>query len=188
MAQLTSFTETPADYLDQKAKKSASFSPQSATIQGILKDMYDTFSMNLEKATETESTQQKNFESIISVQNKEMFTLQTAKAKKEIEKANAEKVQADTEQDLDDTKAQLDASIALFDDTKKACTSKSYEWNERVRARTEELAGIEKALEILTSDDAKALFNKSIKPGKETFLQVASSHQMSKPEVQMRVY
>merc|ERR1719217_806641 len=51
------------------------------------------------------------------------------------------------------------------------CTSKAAEWNERVRARTEELAGINKALEILTSDDAKALFNKAIKPGKETFLQ-----------------
>ena len=39
-------------------------------------------------------------------------------------------------------------------------------------ARTEELAGIEKALEILTSDDAKARFNTFIKPGKETlFLQ-----------------
>merc|ERR1719265_929663 len=54
------------------------------------------------------------------------------------------------------------------------CTTKASEWNERVRARTEELAGIDKALEILTSDDAKALFNKAIKPGKETFLQLNS--------------
>merc|ERR1719261_1054626 len=184
LSALESFTRGPAEFYDQKAEKKASYSPASATIQGILKDMYDTFAMNLEKSTETESTQQKNFESIISVQNKEMFTLQTTKAKKEIEKADAEKVQADTEQDLDDTKAQLDASIALFDDTKKACTSKSYEWNERVRARTEELAGIEKALEILTSDDVKALFNKAIKPGKETsFLQVAIEHKSSRPEM-----
>merc|ERR1719171_2585386 len=55
---------------------------------------------------------------------------------------------------------------------KAACTAKSDEWSERVRARTEELAGIEKALEILTGDDAKALFNKAIKPGMEvTFIQ-----------------
>ena len=54
----------------EKAEKKASYSPASVTIQGVLKDMYDTFSMNLEKATEIESTQQKNFESIISVQNK----------------------------------------------------------------------------------------------------------------------
>merc|ERR1719284_1649744 len=52
----------------------------------------------------------------------------------------------------------------------------------------EELSGINKALEILTSDDAKALFNKAIKPGKETFLQVASAHKMAKPEVRNKVY
>ena len=73
-------------------------------LEGILKDMYDTLSMNLEKATETESAQQKHFESNISVQDKEMLTLKTTKTKKDIEKANAEKVLADTEQDLDDKK------------------------------------------------------------------------------------
>merc|ERR1719284_713810 len=52
----------------------------------------------------------------------------------------------------------------------------------------EELSGINKALEILTSDDAKALFNKAIKTGKETFLQIASSHKSSKPDVFSRVY
>merc|ERR1719387_1502883 len=72
----------------------------------------------------------------------------------------------------------MKADVELFDNTKMVCTSKSYEWNERVRARTEEMAGINKALEILTSDDAKALFNKSIKPGKETsFLQIESESQ-----------
>ena len=54
LAQLTSFTKTPADYLDQVAMMSASFSPQSATIHGILEDIYDIFSMNFEKANETE--------------------------------------------------------------------------------------------------------------------------------------
>merc|ERR1719238_1553046 len=119
LSVLSAFTKDPAEYYDQKAEKKASYSPASATIQGILKDMYDTFSMNLEKSTETEATQQKNFESIISVQNKEMFTLQTTKSKKEIEKADAEKVLADTQENLDGTKAEMDASVLLFDDTKK---------------------------------------------------------------------
>merc|ERR1719160_597271 len=57
---------------------------------------------------------------------------------------------------------------------KAACSAKADEWAERVRARTEEMAGIDKALEILTGDDAKALFNKAIKPGMETFLQIDS--------------
>merc|ERR1719274_422863 len=144
--------------------------------------------MNLEKATEEEATQAKNYEGVSAVNAKEMSLLIASRTKKEIEKAEAEKVQADAEQELDDTKTQLEASIALFDDTKKICTSKAAEWNERVRARTEELSGINKALEILTSDDAKALFNKAIKPGKETFLQISSVQGVSKPEVRNKVY
>merc|ERR1719456_1930058 len=150
---IQAFTSDPAEYYDQKAEKKASYNPASATIQGILKDMYDTFSMNLEKATEAEATQQKNFEGVSAVNAEETKSFVDTRTKKEGEKAEAEKLLADTTQELDDTKANLEASVALFDDTKKVCTSKAAEWNERVRARTEELAGIDKALEILTSDD-----------------------------------
>jgi len=42
--------------------------------------------------------------------------------------------------------------------------------------RTEELEGIKKAIEILTSDEAREMFSKSIKPGVETtFLQLDSN-------------
>merc|ERR1719502_2396283 len=101
-----------------------------------------------------------------------------ARKKKEGEKADAEKELADASQTLDDTTKQMKADTIFFDETKAACQAKADEWAERVRARTEEMAGINKALEILTSDDAKALLNKSIKPGKETFfLQIDSETQ-----------
>merc|ERR1719345_131344 len=177
IALISSFAKDPAEFYDQKAQKAASYNPASGTIQGILKDMYDTFSMNLEKATETEAVSQKNYESLIGVKDNEMATLSETKKKKEGEKADAEKELADTSQDLDDTTKQMHASTTLFDQTKAACQTKADEWSERVRARTEELAGINKALEILTGDDAKALFNKAIKPGKETFLQTSTESQ-----------
>merc|ERR1719247_3058583 len=131
--------------------------------------------MNLEKGTEAEATQQKNFEGVLAVQAKAASVLQASRTKKEMEKADAEKVLADSSQDLDDTKTSMEASVSLFDDTKAACTAKAAEWSERVRARTEELVGIDKALEILDNDDAKSLFNKAIKPGKEVFLQMEAS-------------
>jgi len=114
-----------------------------------------------------------------------MATLVDARKKKEGEKADAEKDLADTSQNLDDTTKQMQANTVFFDETKAACQAKADEWAERVRARTEELAGINKALEILTSDDAKALFNKSIKPGKETFLQTSM---VSESQPQVRAY
>merc|ERR1719331_2878634 len=176
---ISAFAKDPAEFYDQKAEKAASYNPASATIQGILKDMYDTFSMNLEKSTEVEAVAQKNYESLIGVKENEMATLIAAKEKKEGEKATAEKDLADASQDLDDTTKQMKADTAFFDETKAACQAKADEWAERVRARTEELAGINKAIEILTGDDAKALFAKAIKPGKETgtFLQIDAESQ-----------
>jgi len=178
LALVSNFAKDPAEFYDQKAEKAASYNPASATIMGILKDMYDTFSMNLEKATEVEAVAQKNYESLIGVKENEMATLVDARKKKEGEKAEAEKDLADASQELDDTTKQMKADTIFFDETKAACQAKADEWAERVRARTEELAGINKALEILTGDDAKALFNKAIKPGKETlFLQIDSESQ-----------
>merc|ERR1719163_1755211 len=138
LSLLAEFTKDPAEYYDQKAEKKASYNPASATIQGILKDMFDTFSMNLEKSTETEATQQKNFENLMAVKNSELSEMTAMRTKKEGEKADAEKTLADTQQELDDTTTQMKADVNLFDTTKKVCTSKAAEWNERVRARTEE--------------------------------------------------
>merc|ERR550537_1550093 len=63
--------ETPEEgYYDQKAQAKASYSPQSATVTGILKDMYDTFAADLEKANGEESAFQKAFEAHIAVLEK----------------------------------------------------------------------------------------------------------------------
>merc|ERR1719482_1266618 len=95
IALISSFAKDPAEFYDQKAEKAA-----SATIQGILKDMYDTFSMNLEKSTETEAVQQKNYESLIGVKENEMATLVEQRTRREGEKADAEKDLADASRTL----------------------------------------------------------------------------------------
>jgi len=168
---IRTFAKDPAEFYDQKAEKAASYNPASSTILGILKDMYDTFSMDLEKGTETDAIAYKNYESLMGVKGNEMTQLSKERLEKEGKKAAAEEEQAQTQATYDETDKQLKEDTIFFDDTKAACTAKADEWSERVRARTEEMAGIEKALEILTGDDARALFNKAIKPGMETFLQ-----------------
>merc|ERR1719388_154954 len=103
--------------------------------------------------------------------------------KNETAKAEAQKTLADTTQNYDNTVKQMKEDEGFFDDAKAACMTKSDEWSERVRARTEELAGIDKALGILTSDDAKALFNKAIKPGMETSLLQTSVDKVDDPRL-----
>jgi predicted nucleic acid-binding Zn-ribbon protein len=158
------------------------YAPQSATVQGILKDMYDTFSSDLESAMADEASKNRLFEDFIAVKQKELIELKKTKAKKEAEKAEAESQLAETTQAYDDTEAQMKADIEFFDLTKAACQAKLEEWSERKRLRTEELEGIDKAIEILTSDEAREMFSKSIKPGVETnFLQLDAEQFASAP-------
>jgi predicted nucleic acid-binding Zn-ribbon protein len=153
----------------------AEYAPQSASIQCILKDMYDTFSSNLEKSTQTEASKNRSFEDFIAAKHTEMIEMKTTKGKKESQKAEAETNLAKTTQICDETTTQMEADIAFFDATKKACQDKAAEWKERTAMRNEELAGIKEATKILNSDESRALFAKAIKPGMETsFLQLSS--------------
>jgi len=144
------------------------YAPQSMTVQGILKDMYETFTADLESATQAEATANTNFEAFIATTTEELHYMEKSKAEKEAEKAESEQRLADTQALYDDTEEQKKADINLFDVTKDACTAKHDTWEVRSSLREEEVAGITKALEILTSDAARELFASSIKAGKET--------------------
>merc|ERR1740138_267692 len=153
----------------------AGYAPQSATIQGMLGDMYLTFSNNLESSTLDEANQNADFEKMYASLEKENNKFKKTRARKETEKAEAEAMLADTTKAYDDTEKQMKADMEFFDQTKEACQSKHEEWTVRKEMRDQEIEGIDKALEILTSDDARELFAKSIKPGVESFLQISSN-------------
>jgi len=164
MALLSEFTQSKSGY-----------APQSATIQGMLGDMYLTFANNLESDTQEEAGRNAQFEELYASIEDENNKLKETRARKETEKAEAEAMLADTTKNYEDTEKQMNADIEFFGQTKEACLSKHEEWTIREKMRDQEVDGINKALEILTSDDARELFATSIKPGVASFLQVASS-------------
>jgi len=164
------------------AGNSAGYAPQSATIQGILQEMYESFSSTLQSEIAAEGTLQRNFESLMATYQTELATLKTAVIKKEKQKAEAEVMLAEAETAFDESTEQLAADTDYFDITKASCKAKAEEWSERKTLRAEELQGISEALTILSSDAAKDLFAKAIQPGVggastgKMFLQVAESH------------
>merc|ERR1719382_2406344 len=146
------------------------YAPQSTQIQGILKGMYDSFTTSLEKANAEESEQQKSHEELMATKQMELKTLQLTLEKQTLDKAEKTKRLADAKQLSDDTKVQLEADEAFFADTKAACKVKASEWSERTRLRTEELHGIGKAIQIMTSPEAQQVFENAT----TTFLQLSS--------------
>lgn len=132
--------------------------------------MYDAFAADLEKANAEESTEQKAFEELMATKKMELKTLKATLEHHEVDKAAKGKQEAETQQVRDDTQAQLDADEKFFAETKSACQSKAKEWSVRTRLRTEELQGMNKAIQILSSPEAKRTFVNAT----TTFLQVSS--------------
>merc|ERR1719473_438648 len=148
------------------------YAPASTQIQGILKNMYDTFTSNLQNANEEEGTKQKAFEELIATKQEELAALKTTLANKTATLGEKTKDLADSKTLRADTEAQLKEDEAFFADTKEACSAKADEWAERTRLRTEELGGIAQALKTLDSDEARKIFESSA----TTFVQFTSSN------------
>jgi len=197
LQKLPSMTVLKAEQLSllQEVLKSG-YAPQSESIQGILGNMYDTFANDLQDSMQQEAKSNRDFEEFIETKQEELGEMSKIKSKKEAAKADAEQALAEASELYDETEEQMEADIDYFDVTKKGCLAKSEEWTKRSDLRKMELAGIEKAIEILTSDEARELFNKSIKAGKETgvdeskdagvFLQLDSDSSTTAPN--MRAY
>lgn len=146
------------------------YAPQSTQIQGILKGMYDAFTADLEKDNANEAETQKTFEQLIATKREELATLQTTLQQQETDEASKTKKLKESQVLRDDTAEQLEADEAFFADTKEACSTKAKEWSIRTRLRTEELAGMNQAIQILSSGDARKTFSSAT----TTFLQLKS--------------
>jgi len=181
------FVENPSDFVGEKSSLSAvqvahknnpfgDYAPKSTQIQGILKGMYETFARDLERSNVDEATKQKGFEELMQTKKQELATLKTTLKTHNTDKANKGKTLADGKVELEDTLNQLEADETFFTDTKQNCAGKASEWAQRTRMRTEELAGINHAVAILSSDEAKATFANAT----TTFMQLAADVAPSK--------
>jgi hypothetical protein len=159
--KLSALPASKISMLHEYANHKQGYAPQSATIQGILGEMYETFASDLESATSDEGTKNRDFEDFIATKQEEELEMEETKAKKEKEKAEAEVMLSEATQTYDDTEAQMKADEEFFDDSKDTCEKNSEAWQARKESRQLEIEGIEKALEILTSDEAREKFGKS---------------------------
>jgi len=195
MKMVHHFVERPDDFSPRRGSALSAaqvgnnpfgdYAPQSTQIQGILKGMYDTFVGDMEKANAKEADSQKAFEELMATKLRELQTLQETLKQQELDEATKKQTLAESEELLDATKAQLEADENFFDITKAACQVKASEWSERVRLRTMELQGVNKAVEILSSPEAVKTFTNAT----TTFVQLSSvTHHRSSTEGPRKAY
>jgi len=153
---MNSFLSSPVAMVQSPHK--GTYQTQSGAIQGILADMYDSFRRDLASAIDEESEKASDFAKLNTTNKADLALLKKSLNTKELGEGNDVKDLATEQKKREETQAQLDADEAFFETTKESCKAKADEWAERSRLRTEELAGMNQAIDILTSDDATSTF------------------------------
>merc|ERR1719331_524283 len=164
---LTSFVQG-GDYFDAEPTFKQSYAPQSGQIFGILKQMKETFETNLSTSQKEEMQAQQMYESLKAAKEEEIKAGTEQRDTKSQELADTDSKNAQAKQDLDDTRNTLSADQKFLMNLKETCQNTDAEWEERQKARAEEIKGCSEALAILSSDDAHDTFTKTF-----NFMQVS---------------
>merc|ERR1740127_42824 len=144
---ITAFLQQPAGF--------QSYAPASGQIFGILKQMKETFESNLSQSQKDELAAQDAFSQLKSAKLAEI-----AAAKKQL--ANTDEANAQAKEDLADTRNALSADTKFLLDLKEKCRMTDAEFQQRQKARGEEISAVSEAIAILSDDDAHDTFSKTL--------------------------
>jgi len=150
----------------------ASYAPASGQIVGILKQMGDTMEKNLADATEQEKEAIKTYESLMVAKKRELEALTSSIESKTKKIGELNVAVVEMKADLADTADSLTEDQAFAKELEKGCSTKSAEWAERQKTRSEELLAISDTIKTLNDDDALELFKKTLPAPGASLVQV----------------
>merc|ERR1719159_415964 len=161
--------------LNRKATFKMKYKARSTKIQEILADMLQTFEDNLADATKKEKDTKDSFDTLMGSKNSQLSAAQDALSGGEGEGAARTLAADEAQEEVDALTTQVSNDEKYISQAEASYADKVDEWKERKRLRTEEIASISKAIEILASDDAKDLMSSSFESQGGFFLQVQES-------------
>jgi len=142
----------------------------SSAIFGILKGMKEAMEKNLAENAKEEEEAVERFKELKATKQQEITAGEDLIMVKREEMAAAKETNAKSKVDLEDTNECKKADTEFLQNLKLECDNAANEYDKRQKARNEELKGVSETIEILTGDDAKDLFAKSM-----SFVQVSLS-------------
>merc|ERR1719188_2492213 len=119
-------------------------------------------SKGLAEATAEEKGAIANYEGLMQAKKKEISTLQ-AQIEDEMNRIGDLGVElAAMNNDLEDTQEALAADEKFKKELKEGCKTKSAEWEQVKKTRSEELVALSETIKVLNDDDALELFKKTL--------------------------
>jgi len=147
-----------ASFAQDAAEK---YAPQSGEIFGILNQMKETFEANLAQTQADEKANKQGYADLKAAKEEEIAAGESSLKEKKQILATTDETLAQSNEDREDTSAGLSDDERFLLNLKETCSSSDSQWEERQRERMEEITAVQKALAILSSDEARDNFSKT---------------------------
>lgn len=159
--------------LNRKATFKMKYKQRSGEIQGVLEKLQADFEAGLKEADSKEEQAAKEFETLMASKKGQKETAEEGLTNMEKETGAAGLAKSDAEAEKTDLKTQVENDEKFIKETKDDLDTKSTEWDERKTLRTGEIEAVSKAIAILSDDEARDLFKRSLASQSKSELQVS---------------
>merc|ERR1719440_935503 len=139
-----------------------SYNSQSGAIFGILGEMKDEFERDLGAAQKEELHAEVSFQNLRAAKSAEIKAATKQKEAKEVQLADLTAKVAEAKEGIESTNAQLDADEEFLANLLKNRKVEDEEYKIRQDTRATEIEALGQTLEILTGDEARALFGRTV--------------------------
>merc|ERR1719298_239117 len=150
--------KTVSAFLQQKNN----YAPQGGEIFGILTNMKESFEANLATAQKNEADAIAAYQELKAAKEDEIANGNAQIDAKTQERATADEKCAADKQDTEDTSKTLAADQDYLAMLKETCANMDSQMEERQKTRTEEIEACSKALAVLTGDEARDTFSRTL--------------------------
>merc|ERR1719271_1910155 len=124
-AVVKNFLSSPGAYVQMGSPHKGEYTSQSQGIQGILKDMHDSFQRDLADAIEEEKAKVADYDALMKTKREDEVLLKSTLTKKDTSEGDDTKGLADANTEREETQAQLKADEELLDTTTTSCKAKA---------------------------------------------------------------
>lgn len=145
-----------------------SYNAQSSQILGLLSEMMEEFERDLKASQKAEFSAEVSFQKLKASKTGEILAAGQSLEEKSASLADTNQRVAQAKEDLEDTREALAADQKFLLGLDKRCATADEDYAARKKTRSDEILAISETIRILTEDESRDLFSKSL-----SLLQVA---------------
>merc|ERR1719253_2199086 len=146
--------------------------PAGGSVIGILKQMHDSMSKSRSDAAAAEASAVTTYDALMAAKKKEVDAVSAAVESKTVRVGELAVEIVQMKNDLSESEAALVGSKDFLANMAKDCKTKTDEWDDICKTRSEELVAISETINILNDDDALELFKKTLPSASASFVQM----------------